>query len=569
MSNEDNVELTDGFHVLKDVLKVNGIDTMYGVVGIPITNLARLWEQDGQKFYSFRHEQHAGYAASIAGYIHGDKPGVCLTVSAPGFLNGLTALAHATTNCFPMILMSGSSEREIVDLMQGDYEEMDQMNIARPHCKASYRINSINDIPIGIARAIRTAVSGRPGGVYVDLPAKLFGQTLPVEEAQKLIFKPIDVAPAQIPAADAIARAAEVIKSAKRPVVMLGKGAAMAKAEAEVKQFVEQTGIPFLPMGMAKGLMPDNHPQSAAATRAFALAQCDVCILVGARLNWLMQHGKGKTWGNELKKFVQIDIQANEMDSNQPIAAPVVGDVKSCLALVNEALKGAPKAPADWVGALKEKVDTNKGKLATKMAAPVAPTGMNYSNSLGVLKEFMLANPSINLVNEGANALDNTRMIVDMLEPRRRLDSGTWGVMGIGMGYCVGAASVTGDPVIAVEGDSAFGFSGMEVETICRYNLPVTIIVMNNGGIYKGNEADPGNGLVSCTRLVRGRYDQMMEAFGGKGYLVETPAELKAALEEAVASKKPCLINAMIDPDAGVESGRIKSLNIVSKVGKK
>ena len=326
MSNEDNVELTDGFHVLMDTLKMNDIDTMYGVVGIPITNLARLWEQDGQKFYSFRHEQHAGYAASIAGYIQGDKPGVCLTVSAPGFLNGLTALAHATTNCFPMILMSGSSEREIVDLMQGDYEEMDQMNIARPHCKASFRINSIKDIPIGIARAIRTAVSGRPGGVYVDLPARLFGQTLSVEEAKQLIFKPVDVTPAQIPAADAIARAAEVIKNAKRPVVMLGKGAAMAKADAEVKAFIEQTGIPFLPMGMAKGLMPDTHPQSAAATRAFALAQCDVCILVGARLNWLMQHGKGKTWGNELKKFVQIDIQANEIDSNQPIAAPVVGE---------------------------------------------------------------------------------------------------------------------------------------------------------------------------------------------------------------------------------------------------
>lgn len=565
MSNDDNVELTDGFHVLIDALKMNDIDTMYGVVGIPITNLARMWQADGQRFYSFRHEQHAGYAASIAGYIQG-KPGVCLTVSAPGFLNGMTALAHATTNCFPMLLLSGSSEREIVDLMQGDYEEMDQMNVARPHCKASYRINSIKDIPIGIARAIRTAVSGRPGGVYVDLPAKLFGQTLPVEEAKKLLFKPVDPVPAQIPAADAIKRAADLIKNAERPVIMLGKGAAYAQADAEVKAFVEQTGIPFLPMGMAKGLMPDNHPQSAAATRAFALAQCDVCVLVGARLNWLMQHGKGKTWNNELKKYVQIDILAQEMDSNQPIAAPVVGDIKSCLTLLTAALKGAPKAKADWVAALKEKVDTNKGKLAKKMATETEQ--MNYSNSLGVVREFFAKNPDVNLVNEGANALDNTRMIVDMMKPRKRLDSGTWGVMGIGMGYCVGAAAVTGQPVVAVEGDSAFGFSGMEIETICRYNLPVTIIVMNNGGIYKGNEEDTPSGI-SCTRLTRGRYDMMMEAFGGKGYWVKTPAELKAALEEAVASKKPCLINAMIDPDAGVESGRIKSLNIVSKVGKK
>ncbi len=566
MSNEDNVELTDGFHVLIDTLKMNDIDTMYGVVGIPITNLARLWQADGQRFFSFRHEQNAGYAASIAGYIEG-KPGVCLTVSAPGFLNGMNALAHATTNCFPMLLLSGSSEREIVDLQQGDYEEMDQMNVARPHCKASFRINSIKDIPIGIARAVRTAVSGRPGGVYVDLPAKLFGQTLPVEEAKKLLFKPIDPAPRQIPAEDAIARAAEVIKSAKRPVIMLGKGAAYAQCDDEIKAFVEETGIPFLPMGMAKGLIPDTHPQSAGATRAFALAQCDVCILIGARLNWLMQHGKGKTWGNELKKFVQIDIQANEMDSNQPIAAPVVGDICSSVSLLRKALKGMPKPDAEWTGALKAKVDTNKAKLADKMAKQTPM--MNYSNSLAVVRDFIAKHPDVSLVNEGANALDNTRMIVDMYEPRKRLDSGTWGVMGIGMGYCVAAAAVTGKPVIAVEGDSAFGFSGMEIETICRYNLPVTIIIMNNGGIYKGNEADPQEGVVSCTRLIQGRYDQMMEAFGGKGYLVNTPEELKAALEEAVASKKPCLINAMIDPDAGVESGRIKSLNIESKVGKK
>ncbi len=564
MSNEENVELTDGFHLLIDALKDNGIDTMYGVVGIPITNLARLWQEEGLRFYSFRAEQHAGYAASIAGYIEG-KPGVALTVSAPGFLNGVAALAHATTNCFPMLLLSGSSERDIVDLQQGDYEEMDQFQIAKPHCKASYRINSIRDIPIGIARAMRTALTGRPGGVYVDLPARLFGQTMPLAEANALRFTPAPIGGAAAPAAD-VARAAEVIKAAKKPVAVIGKGTAYARAEAEVKAFIEETGIPFLPMGMGKGTIPDNHPLSAAANRARALAGCDVCILIAARLNWLMQHGKGKTWGNELKKYVQFDVLAQEIDSNQPIAAPVVGDVKVTLPQVTAAVKGY-KAPADWCKEIFDKCAANKAKLADKMATYNGGE-MNYQNSLGVIKEYIAANPSINLVNEGANALDNTRMIVDILEPRRRLDTGTWGVMGIGMGYCVAAAAVTGDPVIAVEGDSAFGFSGMELETICRYNLPVTVVIMNNGGIYKGNEEDY-NGAIACTRLTRARYDLMMEALGGKGYLANNPSELKAALEEAVASKKPCLINAMIDPDAGVESGRIKSLNIVSTVGKK
>lgn len=564
MSNEENVELTDGFHLLIDVLKDNGIDTMYGVVGIPITNLARLWQEDGQKFYSFRAEQHAGYAASIAGYIQG-KPGVALTVSAPGFLNGVTALAHATTNCFPMLLLSGSSERDIVDLQQGDYEEMDQFQIAKPHCKASYRINSIRDIPIGIARAMRTALTGRPGGVYVDLPARLFGQTMPLAEANALRFTPAVIGGAAAPAAD-VARAAEVIKAAKKPVAVIGKGCAYARAEAEVKAFIEETGIPFLPMGMGKGTIPDNHPLSAAANRARALAGCDVCILIAARLNWLMQHGKGKTWGNELKKYVQFDVLAQEIDSNQPIAAPVVGDVKVTLPQVTAAVKGY-KAPAEWCKEIFDKVAANKEKLKVKLTTYNGGE-MNYQNSLNVVKEYIAANPNVNLVNEGANALDNTRMVVDILQPRRRLDTGTWGVMGIGMGYCVAAATVTNDPVIAVEGDSAFGFSGMEIETITRYQLPVTIIVMNNGGIYKGNEADTG-GQISCTRLGRVRYDLMMEALGGKGYLANNPTELKAALEEAVASKKPCLINAMIDPDAGVESGRIKSLNVVSNIGKK
>ncbi len=564
MSNEENVELTDGFHLLIDVLKDNGIDTMYGVVGIPITNLARLWQEDGQKFYSFRAEQHAGYAASIAGYIQG-KPGVALTVSAPGFLNGVTALAHATTNCFPMLLLSGSSERDIVDLQQGDYEEMDQFQIAKPHCKASYRINSIRDIPIGIARAMRTALTGRPGGVYVDLPARLFGQTMPLAEANALRFTPAPIGGAAAADAD-VARAAAVIKAAKKPVAVIGKGAAYARAEAEVKAFIEETGIPFLPMGMGKGTIPDNHPLSAAANRARALAGCDVCILIAARLNWLMQHGKGKTWGNELKKYVQFDVLAQEIDSNQPIAAPVVGDVKVTLPQVTAAVKGY-KAPADWCKEIFDKVAANKEKLAVKLTTYNGGE-MNYQNSLNVVKEYIAANPNVNLVNEGANALDNTRMVVDILQPRRRLDTGTWGVMGIGMGYCVAAATTTSDPVIAVEGDSAFGFSGMEIETITRYQLPVTIIVMNNGGIYKGNEADTG-GQISCTRLGRVRYDLMMEALGGKGYLANNPTELKAALEEAVASKKPCLINAMIDPDAGVESGRIKSLNVVSNIGKK
>jgi oxalyl-CoA decarboxylase len=556
-------ELTDGFHLVIDALKLNGIETIYGLPGIPITDLTRMMQAEGMRVISFRHEQNAGNAAAIAGFLTG-KPGICLTVSAPGFLNGLTALANATTNCFPMILISGSSEREIVDLQQGDYEEMDQLAIAKPLCKAAFRVLHAEDIGVGIARAIRAAVSGRPGGVYLDLPAKLFAQTIDAEKGKHSLIKVVDPAPKQIPAADAVQRALDLLKTAKRPLILLGKGAAYARADEEIRNLIEKTGIPYLPMSMAKGLLPDTHAQSAAATRSYALAEADVVMLVGARLNWLLSHGKGKTWGAEKgpKKFIQIDISPTEIDSNVAIEAPVIGDIGSCVAALNAAIGAKfPKAPADWVAAIAERKDKNMSKMAAQLAA--RPSPMNFHSALSVIRDVVKARPDAMFVNEGANTLDFARSIVDMYQPRKRLDVGTWGVMGIGMGFAVAAAVETGKPVIAVEGDSAFGFSGMEVETICRYELPVCIIVFNNNGVYRGTDKNLGGGKdVAPTVFVKGaRYDKLMEAFGGVGVNATTAEELQKAIDAAIASGRPTLINAVIDETAGTESGRITSLN--------
>ena len=292
---------TDGFQLVIDALKLNGIDTVFGLPGIPITDLTRRMQGNGLRVISFRHEQNAGYAASIAGFMTG-RPGICLTVSAPGFLNGLTALANATTNCFPMILISGSSEREIVDLQQGDYEEMDQLAVARPHAKAAFRVLHAEDIGVGVARAIRAALSGRPGGVYLDLPAKLFPQAVDAEAGTRSLIKVVDPAPRQIPAPDAVARALDLLRSARRPLIILGKGAAYAQADADIRALVERTGIPYLPMAMAKGLLPDTHDQSASAARSYVLPEADVVMVIGARLNWLLSHGKGKTWGGASPK---------------------------------------------------------------------------------------------------------------------------------------------------------------------------------------------------------------------------------------------------------------------------
>src|SRR5580698_4555217 len=561
-------ELTDGFHLIIDALKLNGLNTIYGVPGIPITDFGRMAQAEGIRVVSFRHEQNAGYAASIAGFLT-KHPGVCLTVSAPGFLNGLTALANATTNCFPMILISGSSEREIVDLQQGDYEEMDQLAIAKPLCKAAFRVLHAADIGIGLARAIRAAVSGRPGGVYLDLPAKLFGQVMNAEAGRKSLVKVIDAAPAQIPAPEAVKRALDVLKSAKRPLIILGKGAAYAQVDDAIKSFVEKSGAPFLPMSMAKGLLPDTHAQCAGAARSTVLKDSDVVMLIGARLNWLLSHGKGKAWGDAPKKFIQVDIEPKEMDSNVEIAAPVVGDIGSCVAALLSGMGGNWAAPpADWIKAVTSKRDENVTKMAPRLMNNNVP--MDYHGALGVLRTIIKERPDTILVNEGANALDLTRGVVDIYKPRKRLDVGTWGVMGVGMGYAIAAAVETGKPVLCVEGDSAFGFSGMEVETICRYKLPVCIVVFNNDGIYRGTDVNNVSADPATTVFVKGaRYDKMIEAFGGTGVNATSPDELKRAVNAAMDSGKPTLINAVIDPGAGSESGRIGNLNPQSALKKK
>jgi oxalyl-CoA decarboxylase len=562
---------TDGFHLVIDALKLNGIDTIFGLPGIPITDLTRKAQAAGMRVISFRHEQSAGYAASIAGFMT-QKPGICLTVSAPGFLNGLTALANATTNCFPMILISGSSEREVVDLQQGDYEEMDQLAIAKPLCKAAFRVLHAEDIGVGVARAIRAAVSGRPGGVYLDLPAKLFPQTIDARLGKQSLIKVVDPAPRQIPGPEAVKRALDLLEGAKRPLIILGKGAAYAQADAEIRALVEKTGIPYLPMSMAKGLLPDTHPQCASAARSFVLPEADVVMLVGARLNWLLSHGKGKTWGGASSKawggqrFIQVDVSPQEADSNVRIDAPVVGDIGSCVsALLSGIGSSWPKPPAEWTNAVAERKSKNVAKMAETLAKNPAP--MNFHSALNVVRDIVKANPDAILVNEGANALDFTRSIVDMYKPRKRLDVGTWGVMGIGMGFSVAAAVVSGQPVIAVEGDSAFGFSGMEVETICRYNLPVCVVILNNNGVYRGDEVNPTGGQdpAPLVFVKDARYEKLMEAFGGVGVHATTPAELRKAMEEAIRSRKPTLINAVIDETAGTESGRITSLNPSAK----
>ena len=549
-----------GMDILARALRMVGIDTMYGLVGIPVTELAYIAQGRGIRFISFRHEQQAGMAAATHGFLT-SKPGVLLTVSSLGFLNGLTATANATVNCYPMIQISGSSVREPIDLLQGTYEGLDQLNIAKPLVKAAYRVNKPEDIPTAVVRAYRAAISGRPGGVYLDVTTPCLGAIMNADDADKLFYTPVDLCPAIVPSPDAVRRAADLIASAKKPAIIIGKGAAYAKVEEQLKTLVDKTGIPYSPMSMAKGVLPDAGPLSALSCRTTIMEESDVVVLVGARLNWLLSRGHGK-WSKTVK-FVQLDIDPEEIDANVPIAAPVVGDLASSLNALIAALPDKLSVDPTWVPGLQAQTKEKDAKFEARLAANASATPMTHWSALGAIKPVMAANPDVILVNEGANTLDDTRDTLEMALPRHRIDCATWAIMGMGMGSCVGAAVATGKSVVAIEGDSAFGFSGMDFSTICRFRLPVTVVIFNNGGIYNGvgvnmaGTSDPA----PTTLDIRARYDKLGDAFGAKTYYVTTPAELTAALTEAIASKAPALIDVQLAADSGKESGHIGYLN--------
>lgn len=554
-------EQVTGMYILARALKAVGVDTMYGLVGIPVTEAAYIAQGQGIRFIGFRHEQQAGMAAATHGYLT-KTPGVLLTVSSLGFMNGLTATANATVNCYPMIQISGASDPTMVDMNMGTYEQLDQFNTAKPLVKAAFRCSKASDIPSAVARAYRVAVSGRPGGVYIDMTTPALGEVMNREDAEKLLYAPVDPYTPVAPAPEAVARAVEMLAAAKHPAILLGKGAAYAQVDDKIKTLIEKYNIPYLPMSMAKGLMPDAGPLSALSCRSTIMEKADVVVVIGARLNWMLSFGRGK-WSPTMK-FIHLDVDPAEMDVNVPVAAPVVGDLGLSLDAILADLEGKKMAadPA-WVPALQAETKEKNAKFATRLTANKDVTPMDHWTAIGAIKPVLEANPDIILVNEGANTLDDVRDAVDMTLPRHRIDCATWAIMGMGMGSAIGAAVASGKKVVAVEGDSAFGFSGMDFSTICRFNLPVTVVIFNNGGIYNGvgepleKTTDPA----PTTLDIHARYDKLGEAFGAQTYYVQTPDELSKALTEAIASGKPSLIDVQLAADSGKESGHIGYLN--------
>ena len=551
-------QFIDGYTFVAKALRRLQIELIYGVVGIPVTQLAPAAQREGIKYFGMRNEQSAGYAAAAAGYLSG-RPAVCLTVSGPGFIHGLAGLAHATANCFPMLLISGSCDPEILADKKGGFQELDQIKTAGELAKTSFKANSISEIPSVLSEAVSATMKGRPGGVYLDLPVTVLHEKVDMAQAEKLLGNMPCILPETEVAVQAdIERAMALLKSAESPLIVIGKGAAYSGAENAILEFINNTGIPFLATPMGKGVISDEHELSAAAARSYALKNADVVFVIGARLNWILHFGEFPRWADNCK-FIILDVY-----EKRPEKADIYlhGDAKSTMDNINNMeLTCNLSSPENWAENIRSKSTVNINKFEQKLTK--LPQIMDHYSALRVIRDELEKLPDVFVTSEGANTMDIARSVIPIRKSKRRLDAGTWGTMGVGLGNAIAAATVFAEiPVVAIEGDSGFGFSGMDVEVLCRYNLNVKIIVFNNGGIYRGDEIRVDSDIPAPTQFTEGiRYDRIIEAFGGEGYCAENEEQLKLALNDALSTNKPVLINCIIDPTSGTESGSMQSHN--------
>ena len=535
----------DGARLVARCLKQQGVDELFGVVGIPVSGIAAAAASEGIRYIGTRHEQAAGYAAQAISYLKG-RIGACLVVSGPGMTNAISALGNAWANCWPMLLIGGSSNQALNHM--GDFQAAPQVDLAKPFCKWVGQAERIDLIPRYIATAVRHSISGRPGPVYLDLPGDVIASSLDEDD---LTYPPRVQAPPAPPVDPvAIKAALASLKSARQPLAIIGKGAAWAGAEEQVRRFIEEAQMPFLPSPMGKGVMPDGHPLSVAAARSYALQNADLVFTIGARLNWIMHFGLPPRFREDLR-VVQLDVAAEEIGATVPAEAALVGDAKVVMAQMVAALEEDPwqiAADNPWRQALDKERKAKQEATTAMLESDEVP--MNYYRPLQEIQQ-MLPRDAI-IVTEGASTMDISRQVLDNYEPRKRLDAGTWGTMGVGPGFAIAAQVANPDKrVIALEGDAAFGFDGLEVEVAVRHKLPITWIVFNNNGIGGGPSSLPEGAAYPPNAFVpNARYDKVMEAFGGKGYHVETPQELRAALQASFDSGETTLINVTINPDA-------------------
>ena len=537
----------DGATLMARSLKQQGIDHMFGIVGFPVVPIAAAAQKEGINYIGMRNEQTASYAARAYGYLTG-RPGVCLTVTGPGVVHGLAGLADAQQNCWPMILIGGASETYRGGM--GAFQEERQVHIATPFCKFAHGIESVARIPYYVEMATRHSIYGRPGACYLDMPDDIIQGQCDLDKVSEVGRVPEP--PRMIAPQENIEAALNLLEKAKNPLIIVGKGMAWARAEDEVRGFVDRAQLPFVRSPQGKGVVPDDHPLSVAAARTLALQEADVIFLMGARLNWMFHFGQAPRFSKDVK-IIQLDISPEEIHHNKQTEVALVGDGKAIMAQMNKALAARqwfyPK-DTPWRTALAKKASDNAATIKPQIDDDTGPA--NYYRALRDVAAWMPKNAVLSA--EGAGTMDIGLTQLNVKDARSVLNAGTYGTMGVGLGNAIAAAVVHPDrPIIHLSGDSAIGFSGMEMETLARYNLPVKIVVLNNGGIGPGMAEIPANPMMNMkvNALIYGaRYDKMMEAFGGFGAFVKEPKDIRKALDEAMKFKGPALVNIVLSQNS-------------------
>ncbi|XP_055698831.1 2-hydroxyacyl-CoA lyase 1 [Phlebotomus papatasi] len=548
----------DGNTILAESLKKQGIEYVFGIIGIPVIELSMAMQAAGLKFIGMRNEQSACYAAQAIGYLTG-KPGVCLVVSGPGLLHCTGGMANAQINCWPLVVIAGSTSVDHEGI--GGFQECPQIELSRPYCKYAARPHSASLIGQHVEKAVRLASYGRPGVSYLDFPGNILQAKV---DASAVDYYVHPAPPLSYPEPKSIQEAANLLALAKRPLVIIGKGAAYARAEGAIRKLIQNSNLPFLATPMGKGVVPDTAPQCVASARTLALQKADVILLLGARLNWILHFGRPPRFAGDVK-VIQVDLCPEEMHNSILSRVAVQSDIlpfAEGLFMKLAQKRFIFNGEKDWWKELKGQCMKNQ-KTVSQMALDTS-TPLNYYAVFHHLQQIIPKDAII--VSEGANTMDIGRSMLHNSLARHRLDAGTFGTMGVGPGFAIAAALFCrdyfpGKKVICVEGDSAFGFSGMEIETMVRYRLPIVIVVVNNGGIYGGFDQESYDTIRSDGDLtqvtppsaltVETRYENMMALFNQKGYFVREIPELQKAVQESLTlTDRPTIINVIISPSA-------------------
>ena len=531
----------DGATIIARCLKMHGINYAFGIVGFPVQPIAAAMQREGIRYVGMRHEQSASYAAGAMGYLTG-RPGVALTVSGPGMTNAISGLGNAQANCWPMILLGGANGSDQMGM--GAFQEAPQLDAARPFVKYGMRPETPSRLPFYVEQAVRSALYGRPGAAYLDLMDDIISGS--VDEASVSYPPPVPEPPRTQAAPADIEAAMTALRSAQQPLVIIGKGAAYARAEDEVRGFIETTQLPFLASPMGRGVVPDDHPLSVGAARSYVLQNADLIFLMGARLNWIMHFGLPPRYRPGVR-VVQMDISAEEIGHNVPAEVGLVGDAKAITGQLNAYLQEHPwqyPVESTWRTGIANRIAENVANTAPMLADSAKPMG--YYRALQELKNLLPDDAVV--VAEGASTMDISRQVINNSLPRRRLDAGTWGTMGVGLPQAIAAQLAYPDKrVVDIQGDSAFGFSGMEVEVACRLKLPITFVVFNNNGIGGGpTELRDIDHIPPGAYYPDAHYERVIEAFGGLGIYVEDPRDLEPALRKSFDHSGPSVINVKI-----------------------